>query len=129
MRLILFLFFILFNQIYSAQISFSAEYREYCDWNDSTQKFDNCRGYEEASLFTMNKAETIFTHTTDEVKSTYYIKSSEHDKQKEIWTYLVTSDVGNEYICVFDPKNKVIKFVLLENKKATLLRFYIKSIF
>ena len=128
MRLILF-FLILSTQICLAQISFSTEYREYCDWNDSTQKFDNCRGYEESSLFTMNKAESMFTHTTDEVKSTYYIKSSEYDKQKELWTYVVNSDVGNEYICVFDPKNKVIKFVLLENKKATLLRFYIKSIF
>src|SRR5437867_1292250 len=34
-----------------AQTSFSCTYRQYCTWNKVTEKFGNCTGYEESSLF------------------------------------------------------------------------------
>ena len=129
MKIKIVLLFLLSFQFSSSQVSFSADYREYCDWNKNSEEFVNCEGYEESSLFEFNKSETMFVHTSNDSKSTYYIKSTEYDKQNEVFTYFVKSDVGNEYFCVFDPKNKVVKFLITEGEKLKLLRFYIKSIF
>ena len=112
-----------------AQTSFSCYYREFCEWNESTEKFGNCEGYEESSLFVMNKDETMFTHTIETMKSTYYINNSDYDAEKGLWTYSVTSDVGNKYIYVFDPKNKEIRAGFLKDGKTMMIRFYIKAIF
>lgn len=114
----------------NAQVSFSCTYREYCDWNEKTQKFETkCDGYEESSLFVMNKSETMFTHTTPEMKSTYYVDKKEYDEQNDVYTYDVTSDVGNKYFYIFDVKNKEIRAVFEQDGKTILLRFYVKSIF
>ncbi|MGB9701261.1 MAG: hypothetical protein ACPL1A_00890 [Candidatus Kapaibacteriota bacterium] len=113
-----------------AQVSFSCNYREYCDWNEKTQKFETkCDGYEESSLFVMNKNETMFTHTTPEMKSTYYVDKKEYDEQNDVYTYDVTSDVGNKYFYIFDVKNKEIRAVFEQDGKTILLRFYVKAIF
>ena len=112
-----------------AQTSFSCKYREYCTWSDYYQKFKNCKGYEDASLFVMNKSETMFTHTTNSIKSTYYVKSKQYDKEHDVFTYSVTSDVGNKYYYVFDLNNKEIRILAKRNGTTTLVRFYVKAIF
>lgn len=112
-----------------AQTSFSCHYREYCYWNDYTEEFGNCEGYDESSLFVMNDNETMFTHTIESMKSTYYVQEREYDSEKELWFYTVTSDVGNKYIYVFDPKNKEIRALFTRDGKTALLRFYVKAIF
>ena len=114
--------------VYS-QVSFSCNYREYCDWNNYTKKFENCEGYEESSLFVMNEAETVFTHTTETIKSSYFVKSSEYDKENDVYTYNVTSDVGNEYYYIFDLKNKEVRILITKEDTIELLRFYVKTIF
>lgn len=112
------------------QVSFSCTYREYCNWNKYAKEFDDCSGYDDVSLFVMNKAETLFEHTTDNIKSTYYVKSSEYDKKNDVYVYDVTSDVGNAYTFIFDPKNKEIRALFSDkNNKLKLLRFYVKAIF
>ena len=112
-----------------AQTSFSCYYREYCHWNESEEEFDDCEGYDESSLFEMNKDETMIIHTIENMKSTYYVKDREYLETKKVWTYGVVSDVGNEYLYVFDPKNKEIRCLFKKNGKAILLRFYIKAVF
>ena len=113
----------------SAQTSFSCTYREYCYWNETTKKYENCEGYEESSLFVMNKAETMFTHTIESLKSTYYVESKEYDEEYDVYTYFVTSDVGNKYYYIFDPKNKEVKAVFINEGKTVLLTFTVKAIF
>lgn len=113
-----------------AQISFSCTYREYCDWNEYSEAFTNCSGYNESSLFVMNENETLFKHVTKTISSTYYVQSREYDKKNDVYTYFVTSDVGNKYYYVFDLKNKEIRALLTDDKgKMQLVRFYIKAIF
>lgn len=126
--LILIITLLSFNTIH-AQVSFSCTYREYCYWNVVTEKFDNCKGYEENSLFVMNKSETMFTHTIEEMKSTYYINSKEYDKKNDVYTYDVTSDVGNKYYYIFDPKNKEVRAVFKRDGQSVLLTFTVKAIF
>jgi hypothetical protein len=124
----LFLIFQTSALVYS-QVSFSCTYREYCDWNNYTKKFENCEGYEESSLFVMNEAETVFTHTTETIKSSYFVKSSEYDKENDVYTYNVTSDVGNDYYYIFDLKNKEVRILITKEDTIELLRFYVKTIF
>ena len=112
-----------------AQTSFSCTYRQYCYWNETTEKYGNCEGYEESSLFVMNKAETMFTHTIETLKSTYYVESKEYDEKNDVYTYFVTSDVGNKYYYIFDPKNKEVRAVIKKEGKTILLTFTVKAIF
>ena len=112
-----------------AQTSFSCTYRQYCYWNETTEKYGNCEGYEESSLFVMNKAETMFTHTIETLKSTYYVESKEYDEKNDVYTYFVTSDVGNKYYYILDPKNKEVRAVFKKEGKAILLTFTVKAIF
>ena len=112
-----------------AQISFSCYYREYCKWNQYYEKYEDCSGFEESSLFVMNKAETMFTHTIETMKSTYYVNEKNYDDENEVWTYFVISDTGNKYFYVFDPKNNEIRAVFKRDEETILVRFYIKAIF
>lgn len=112
-----------------AQVSFSCYYREYCTWNDFTESYSRCEGDKEASLFVMNDKETMFTHTTESIKSTYYINDKEYDESNETYIYFVTSDVGNKYIYVFDPGNKEVRILIEKNDEFVIVRFYVKAIF
>lgn len=113
-----------------AQVSFSCYHREYCDWNDALEEFESdCRGYDEASLFVMNEDETMFTHTTENIKSTYYVKEREYDAKNDVYTYDVVSDAGNKYYYIFDPKNKEIRVLADADDYNTMIRFYVKAIF
>ena len=129
LTIVLLVISVLSFQNIKAQSSFSCTYRQYCDWDEATQKFANCKGYEENSLFVMNKAETMFTHTIEEMKSTYYVNSKEYDSKNDVYTYNVTSDVGNKYYYIFDPKNKEVRAVFTRDGKTTLLTFTVKAIF
>lgn len=112
-----------------AQSSFSCVEREYCYWNDTIKDFDNCSGYEDNSLFVMNASETMFTHTTESLKSSYYVQSKEYDEKNDVYRYKVVSDVGNEYIYIFDPKNKQIRALFVKDGETILLTFTVKASF
>ena len=104
----------------TAQTSFSCSYREYCPWNENLETFDNCEGYEESSLFVMNERETMLTHTTETITSTYYLRNGESDSEYDVITFDATSDVGNEYFFVFDPDNKEIRLVYTRDDETRI---------
>ena len=112
-----------------AQTSFSCSYRTYCDWNEEKEIFEDCEGYDESSLFVMNASETMFTHTIETMKSTYYVDSKEYDEVNDVYTYDVTSDVGNKYYYIFDPVNKQVRAVFLSDGKTIMLTFTVKAMF
>lgn len=128
---VLFVFLLcLFSKFTFSQSSFSCNYREYCNWNALTEEFENCEGYEEASLFVMNETETMFTHTIESMKSSYYVSEKEYDSENDVHTYDVTSDVGNNYYYIFDIKNKEIRAVFTnDDGNIMLIRFYVKAMF
>ncbi len=113
----------------NAQTSYSCHYREYCDWDEAEGEFVDCSGYDEPSLFVMNADKTMFTHTIETMKSTYYISKKEYSEENDVWTYDVTSDVGNEYYYVFDEKNKEIRVLYIKDDQTRLIRFYVKAMF
>jgi len=112
-----------------SQLSFSCNYKEVCKWDNYKKEYNNCNGYEYNSLFRVNKAETMFVHTTEEMTSSYYVKSSQYNEEYDVHNFFVTSDVGNEYLYIFDLKNKEIRVLSTNNGEVGLIRFYVKSMF
>ena len=113
-----------------AQVSFSTSHREYCYYDEDKDEFTDCFGWDESSLFVMNEKETMFTHTIESMTSTYYVKDKEYDHDKDVYTYKVVSDVGNEYYYVFDLKNYEIRCLGLDSdENIFLLTFRVKAIF
>ena len=84
----------------SAQFFISCDQRTYCKWNDDTPKYDECETWEDNSMFEINEDVTMFTHTTSNMKSSYYIRAGKTDFNndgEEVMIWDVDSDAGNKY--------------------------------
>lgn len=90
---------------------FSTNYKSECWWNESTGKYDKCTGNEESSLFKLNAEQTMFHHTTEKISSDYFVTKHEYDKENDVYTYDVKSDVGNSYYFIVDVKNNQVRIV------------------
>lgn len=108
-----------------AQINVSCNYRETCLYNEETEKFDICDKIEDNSLFRINADMTMITHTTETMKSAYYVESKSED-ESGIVELKVTSDVGNEYVYFIDIANEEIRIAAKSDGQIILIRFYIK---
>ena len=129
-KLLIFSFVFVFTlPTLSAQVSFSCDYRESCYYSEYTESYSRCGGYEEPSLFIMNEDETMFTHTTETIKSTYYVKKKKYDSENDVFFYYVTSDVGNEYIYCFDVNAKEIRILIENDEDIYIIKFRVKSVF
>ena len=130
MKFILFLFLSLcFFLTSKSQVSISCYYQSYCQLNEYTKQYENCNGESASSLFSFNEKETMFTHTTETTTSTYYVEKREYFKDKDLFTYDVVSDVGNQYYFVVDMKNKEIRVLYDSGGKKYVIIFFIKSMF
>jgi predicted RND superfamily exporter protein len=112
-----------------AQTSFSCNYRQYCYWSESTKNYQNCKGFDENSIFVISKDEKAFTHEIESMKSTYSINEKVYDKETDTWTYQVTSNEGHKYTYTFDPTNKEVRFVPKKDEKTVMQIFSIKAIY
>ena len=112
-----------------AQITLTTEGSGVCYWNEETEHFDKeCRFNEETvTKFWFNYGETVLVHTTSEMKSTYYVDSTDHKEDKDLYIYYVTSDVGNKYVYYFDIANYEIRTMTMTGEY--LIVNFIKGIF
>jgi hypothetical protein len=127
-KIITLLFAVSFFLTTKAQTSFACTYRTLTVWNDYTKKYEDVSGYQEASLFVVGSKETMFTHTINNLESTYYVKSREYDAVNDVWTYDVVSDVGNNYYYVFDLNNYEVRAAYRSNGNVYMVVFSVKSI-
>ncbi|MDX2302933.1 MAG: hypothetical protein NW226_09035 [Microscillaceae bacterium] len=115
-------------QFASAQSFFSCDYRQFCTWNSTNKKFEDCKSSSYKSLFKLNADETVFIHTTEGQESYYYVTAKEYDAEKEVFTYYVNSDSGNKYYFVLDIKNKQLRALpLSSDDNMTMIVFIIKA--
>ncbi len=122
--LILFGFLILSQLCYS-QTHVEAYYREYCYYNDSTEKYDDCYGYDELSTFDISEDWSYWIHTTPKMQSTYYVIDSQYMDKYELTFYYVESDAGNKYIYVFDiMKDEIRIFGYNKEGEKFILTFF-----
>ena len=105
--------------------NFSTSYKQECYWNSTLEKYDNCSGSTQVSLFTLNPDQTMFHHTTSTISSDYYVISKECDDN--VCVYDVKSDVGNNYYFIIDLKNNQIRIVK-NNKDNTKTYMIIHTI-
>lgn len=128
-RIVLFII-ILFslNTTSQAQISFSTNYKEYCEWNDWLKDFEeDCWGAEESALFEMNRKETMFYQNDFQGKKAYFIRKKEYDYDNEVFIYYVLADDGKRHIVILDLIHDEIRFVNIRTKRMT--RYFIKDFF
>ena len=113
-----------------SQVFFSCTHRDFYNWDNNTESFVFVEdaGYDENSLFELNKAETMFTHTTPTLQSAYYIREKEYDEELEVYTFEVKSDVGNNYTYFFDLKNEQIRILIDDEEETILVVFTVKKI-
>jgi len=90
---------------------YSTSYKQECWWNTATEKYDNCTGSEESSLFKLNAEQTMFHHTTEKISSDYYVSKHEYDATNDVYTYDAKSDAGNSYFFIIDLKNNQVRIV------------------
>ena len=119
------------NTILAQSTYISSDSRQSCFWNAADQKFSECRNMEDfESMFTLNALETMFIHSTKEMKSSYYIKNKTYLPETEAYNYDVVSDVGNKYQFILG-KNSA-NFVILstghaDSKEDYIMKFPIKK--
>lgn len=116
-----------------AQLHISTNMRKDYSWNESKSEWVlESIDKESSTFFDFNKDETMFTHTTKDLKSSYVIKSEDHEKDTEIWTFEIVSDVGNKYTMILDltPDFKNIRFAGIDKEtgRSFLVRHSIKAI-
>lgn len=110
-----------------SQTSFSCTERATCLLNDNKEVID-CVNREEASLFVINSSETMITHTTEDIKTTYYVKEREVDENSV--TYTVKSDTGKDYILHFDTSDMTILAIYSdEDDDVWAVQFKVKATF
>lgn len=90
-----------------ANLMFACESFRRCLYSEQDQDYTDCsKDVMSPSLFELDDGGRIFTHTTADITSTYYIKTSEYNAESKILFLTVVSDVGNKYSYAFSVANK-----------------------
>jgi hypothetical protein len=112
-----------------AQTTITCKSRETCWYNTKSQEFDLCTDdVFDNSVFVMNKNEDMLIHRTSSMTSTYYVTASQ--SEEDFINYTVISDVGNEYIIMFDIEKLLVKFIGTDLEGNLFITMYsVKSVF
>jgi hypothetical protein len=103
---------LLTGMLKAQSIHASTSYKQFRYWNPATSKFDRSGdNVEYSSMFVLNGDETMFTHTTNDIKSSYYINKKTYMDGCSCYSYDVTSDVGNKYTFFVDLDKDMIKIM------------------
>ena len=112
--------------VFAQYTYYACDTREHCDWDSTSNEYVNCDKTDMNSMFKLNSAQTMFEHTTPDLKSAYYVNSHEHDSQNNVEVYKVTSDVGNNYTFIVDTAYSEVRIVGQSDDAIYMLRFHIK---
>lgn len=116
----------LFSNTIQAQIYASCTHRTILKYDTDEGGFVYQSGYDENSMFKINAKLTMFDHTTPTISSTYYASSSNYDEDEQTLTMNVVSDVGNNYLYVFDIKNDVVRVLSEQDEGVYMIVFTVK---
>jgi len=126
-QLLTILFALFLGATYS-QTNFSSDESEFCEWNRVENTVTNCKTLKKPCLFFINAGETMITHTTTDMKSTYYVNEKRFIEETKTFIYSVTSDVGNNYVFAFDfNKSQVRLFMEGVEGGDFMIRYYVKA--
>ena len=84
-----------------SQLNISSEYREDLEWDEETKTWNNISSISKTTFFefedTVQSKMGIFIHRTDNLTSSYLIKSHKYSNEKDWDEFKIISDVGNTY--------------------------------
>ena len=93
----------------TGSVYYSINSTKTCYWNAGTKAYENCKDADQSSLFVFNANKTVFTHTTDNLTSKYYVQSNQYNTENKLTQYEVVSDAGNKYtFMVPDDANSIV---------------------
>ena len=122
--LLFFLTCIAWYGVHAQTTYITSEQKQVCHWDSTEQKFSICTAQEEFQcMFTLNAEQTMFTHTTPGIKSSYYIQSKKYEAESDCYDYEVTSDVGNKYKFIIG--NNAANVVILSTGHEIMSNDYI----
>ncbi len=130
LTLICVMFFAVSIQAQTAQ-NISTNYKQTCYWSKSSAAFTDCGDNKEySSLFKINSDATMFYHTTNDIKSTYYVSKKNYLSNCDCYSYDVISDVGNKYTFIVDLEKNQLKIMSLNHSSTDddyMILFKVKS--
>ena len=114
------------------QLTVTIQQRSFCVYHFDKDILSDCVSKPETSVFHIDKYESQICFTVDDVTDTYHVMGTTH-QHYGIFTYRVVSDVGNEYILIFDlVKGWVVALMMNDYKSGDetieAVRFAIKEI-
>lgn len=104
---------------------YSVDTRRTCEWDNNKKEFFNCNTQGEKSIFELNSDETIISHTTNTMKSQYYIREKTFENNANTITYVTKSDVGLDRNFVMDEGKNYIHIVMEQDSKVYAVSFHI----
>lgn len=126
---ILLLFIVAFSY---CQLTVTIQQRSFCVYHFEDDILTDCVSKPETSVFHIDKYESQICFTVDGVTDTYHVMGTTH-QHYGIFTYRVVSDVGNEYILIFDLRKGWVVALVMDGYKRgdeaiEAVRFAIKEI-
>lgn len=106
---------------------YSIDTRRTCDWDANKKTFVNCNTQNEKSMFELNADKTIITHTTNTMKSQYYIREKSFDSKDNTTTYITRSDSGLSRTFIMDESKEYIYVLVTQNNQTYTIFFHILS--
>lgn len=114
------------------QLTVTIQQRSLCIYHFDEDILTNCVSTPETSVFHIDETETEIYFTVGNKTDTYHVMGTTH-QHYGIFTYRVTSDVGNEYILIFDLRRGqvvalMIGFYKEGDKTVEAVKFAIKEV-
>ena len=129
MKKSIFLIFVTYiNLTAIAQLNVSTNLRVNYTWNDTNNEWEYVSQDDKSStFFEFNEGLTMVKHTTEKSTVNYKIKSSERESSdgKNQIIMMIISDVGEEYMMIFDIKEKKVAYIPVDDD--FMVEYSIKS--
>ena len=132
MNKIIFILALLLSFNSFSQLKVTIQQRSFCVYHFDKDILSDCVSKPETSVFHIDKYESQICFTVDGVTDTYHVMGTTH-QHYGIFTYRVVSDVGNEYILIFDLRKGWVVALMMNDYKSgdktiEAVRFAIKEI-
>lgn len=80
-------------------------------YNEENEDFEVLKEEAEITLFEFDKKMTSFHHTKADIDSEYTVKTKKYDKAKKTYELEIISDVGNEYLMLWNEDAGTLQFL------------------
>lgn len=117
------------SKSYSQLLSFTSDMLKHCLIEKGTSEPTNCEMFDDYSMFQINDAETVLTHTNTRGKLVYFIEKSWTENNEDDFYFNVTSADGLKAVFRLNLPSKTFNMFYKEGEQTEVAVFYIKNTF